>query len=144
VTEETWPLVLEIIREATGRVGTASQNGKAYEWTSTAPDVIHVAVTPVGEALRIRVMSRYGEWGGLVYVGCFLAALLLSAATAGSLHLDAPTGFALAGAWFSGGFLAGRSTFNRICSGRRRQTREVMRQLRSRISALSGHKSGSE
>ncbi len=133
VTEAEWPALLEGIRRASGRVGTATRCGTAFEWSCSNPDLLHVTVTPAGQETRLRVLARCGEWGAAIHVGLLSLALILSLALPTALHLGPLAGLALAVVWFGGAFAAGRIAFGRFCARRRRQALAVLQRLEAQL-----------
>src|SRR5262249_39782055 len=136
-TEEEWPALLEAIRRASGRVGAATQCGRAFEWTSSSPDGMHVAVTPSGDDLSLRVLAGSGG-GGAAFSACLRApALPLGRAGPAPLPLPLPAGLGGPAAGLATALAGARTAVGRLCALRRRQALAVMRGLEERIGSNS-------
>ena len=135
VTAEEWPALLDEIRRASGRVGTPTNVGNAFEWSSTSPDTLHVSLLPSDNDTRVRVLSKHGDWGAVIYVPTLFAGMIASAAFAGALHLDAASGWALATGLVSASFLAARTVFSRYCSFRKKKTEDILERVSEAIAS---------
>jgi len=62
ITDDQWAGIVLMIRDATGRVGTPKAALSGYEWESSEPDGIHVALVPEGENTRVSVQGEFGAW----------------------------------------------------------------------------------
>jgi hypothetical protein len=133
VTEDDWPLLLEEMRAATGRVGHPKTVGKAFEWLSLQPDGLHVSLTPHGANTRVRVTARFGGWAVLFYVmppPFFLAlAVILCTALGKSDALSAAGMWALVIGLPLASLVGGRLGFGRLCARKRRQTRDLIARM---------------
>lgn len=137
IGEEGWPLLLDDMRAATGRVGYPKAVGRGFEWLSLQPDPIHVTLTPHGGQTRVRVTARFGQWAGVFCVAPFVLAavvatgIVLSLGGTGALT-PAAVALILAGLPLLT-LAAGRAGFSRFCGRRRRQMRALVAAVEGRI-----------
>ena len=134
VTEENWPMLLDELRAATGRVGNPKTFGKGFEFLSTQPDLLHITFTPHGPNTRVRLTARFGDWGAVFYVLPSIFATML-AVILGAV-------FAKNG-WISRGLfltlvpglpvltlMSGRVGFGKLCARKRVQTHNLINRLK--------------
>lgn len=135
VTPETWPQVLDELRDATGRVGYPSASGTGFEWLSHQPDPLHVTFTPVGSTVKVRVKAHLGGWAAVFYI-------VPSAITAVTVLVNMlnppwvrPEVFvaSLLGAITVPG-LFGHIAFRRFCAKRRTAVRALLSRVKNTIS----------
>jgi hypothetical protein len=142
--EEDHADLVEVIRDASGRLGEAVPAGNAFEWTSSSPDTLHASVRAVPEGVRVRVKAWCGEWAAVYYMAAFLPCLLLSIAVPASNHWPFEVGGPLALAIFASGFTVARAGFNGLCRKRRRTAENVLAALRQRLTSREGRKQDNE
>lgn len=135
VTEQSWPGMVETIERTSGMAGIATRTGGTFEWTSSMPEVLDVAMTPCGGATHIRVLARNGTAGVPVLVGYLSLALgvLPSLATVFALHLPPLVGLPLVAAWSTGAFAGARWAVRRLIAQRRGVVLALLRRLESRV-----------
>jgi hypothetical protein len=124
VTASDWPLLLDEIRAASGRMGDPKMVGDALEWHSLSPDIIHLTATPSGGRTRVRLSAQFGAWGpALMVLPCF-GGLLLGGIASGMVMegiRGVPVGVGLS-LLFGPPLVAvaaGRMAFGRLCARRR-------------------------
>lgn len=137
LTEDDHADLIEVIRDACGRLGEAVPTGTAFEWTSSSPDTLHASVRAVPEGVRVRVKAWCGEWALPYYMLAFVPCFLLSIGVVGSFRLPFEVGGPLALAIFAGGFAAARAGFNGLCRKRRRTAENVLIALKQRLATQS-------
>jgi len=128
MTAERWPMALERLREETGRVGTPSQVGDAFEWISKQPDGLHVSIVPDGLNTRVSILSEISEWAGLYIVFPMFLAMPLTACLWKFLG---SFGFILGMIVMALSLIAGRYKFSRIADQRAVQVDRLMQIIES-------------
>jgi hypothetical protein len=135
ITADRWPILLQQVRDMTGRVGTPRSVGDGFEWVSLQPDGIHVSVIPDGEKSRISIHSNIGNWLALSIILPLAGSLLIGAAAAGIL------GWAGAGVGVFVALctlLASRAWFARIAKSRDELIAKLFAQLETEIAKPIG------
>jgi hypothetical protein len=136
LTEDDWAELVEEIRDASGRVGTPSALGKAFEWQASG-EAMHISITPTSDKTLVRVRTSVADWGFVVYLFTgifgFLASIMLSA----GLKLPAPMVLSVFGGVFTTGFFGARTLFKRLCKGRRKEALEIADRVQAKIEAFT-------
>ncbi len=133
VSEADWPLLVDEIREASGRLGELKPVGGSFAWSSGAGDTdsLDVTAVPDGEHTRVRVSARFGGLAGLMIVlpGIFglLAGGIASGLLMDNVHgLSAAAGLAVLFGPPIVALAAGRAAYSRTSARKRRSALEVM------------------
>ena len=66
-------------------MGEVTTVGNAFEWTSLAPEPLHVSLTPEDEHTRLQVIAHCGSWGAAFYLWSGMLALMVSLSLGGAL-----------------------------------------------------------
>jgi hypothetical protein len=139
IDEDSWPGVVEDLRGETGRVGIPKQVGKGYEWLSLEPDMVHMTFTPSGSNTRVRVMARFGQWGGLLYIMPTLFAMLAAAIVTSALwkhgHITQQMALMILLGAPAAALLAGRAVFGQVAKKKRLQTQQMISRLEATLTA---------
>ncbi len=130
--------LVEILRDASGRLGEVTATGDALEWTSSSPDTLHVGIRPVAEGVRVRVKAWYGEWAAAYYALAFIVCLLLSVGLPASFRWPFEVGGPVALAIFTAGFACAREGFNGLCRRRRRAAENLFLAVKQHLASRSG------
>jgi hypothetical protein len=134
LTADRWPLTLQRMREATGRVGTPTQIGDACEWISHHPDGLHVSITPDGNITRVSIQSEISGWA-VPYLS--LSLLFLVALTAGMVSALGSIGWVLALAAYALVFLGGRRALSQIAYRRSVLIDQLLKTIESELNVAS-------
>jgi len=134
LTADRWPLTLQRMREATGRVGTTTQIGEACEWISHRPDGLHVSIIPDGCTTRVSIQSEISGW---VVPYLSLLALFLVALTAGMVTALGSIGWVLALAAYALVFLGSRRVLSEIAHRRSVQIGQLVKTIESELVVAS-------
>ena len=143
ITPQNWPMILEEIRDCTGRVGYPAANGTGFEWISRQPDPIHVSFTPAGASVKVRVKANLAGIAPAYYVApTALSALLVVAATGlfgGITHIFAPDAFiaAIVGIPTVAGLL-GRRAFRGFSARRSTAVQSLLNRIEASITGAQG------